>query len=144
MFIVNLYNNIYDMLSNDEIFLNYLGLNNASSLIDKANKIQKRSEPQNLTNKVPLVAFYTSPGSIEKSNYVVYNAPFIFNIYTNDDVGLAHSIADRLFQLINNKLLPMFSIENFNSRFITAHESKVDINNIYCFTVVFEFSVSIE
>lgn len=142
MLVVNLYNNIFRMLSNDEIVLSYLqiGEDVDDLLVEKAKKIQKRSKPQEVTDNIPLIAFYAPPGRLDTENYLVYNAPFVFDIYTYDDVDTAHKLAGRLSELFDRKLLSFSGVENFSSRFLTAYESSVDLENVYCFTAVFEFS----
>jgi hypothetical protein len=74
----------------------------------------------------------------------VYVAPFVFDIYTNDDVNTAHLIAEELSNMIDRQLLSFYGVDSLESKFITAHESNVDIENVYCFTVAFEFSIVIQ
>lgn len=143
MQVVNLYNNIYTLIVSNNNILYYLGMGSDSNNLEKAKKIQKRAKPQNLVDNVPLIAFYAPPGSLDRNNDTVYVAPFVFNIFTFDDVECAHKIAEELALMFDKKLLPFYGMENLESRFITAHESSVDEENIYCFTVVFEFSILI-
>ena len=139
--VVSLYNNIFTLISHNEKILYYLGMGSNATDLEKADKIQKRAKPQNLIDKVPLITFYTPEGGMDKSNDNVYVAPFVFDIYTNDDVNTAHLIADELTIMFNKQLLPFYGVDSFESVFVTAHESSVDIDNVYCFTTVFEFSV---
>mgnify|MGYP001228260881 CR=1 FL=1 len=141
MQVVNLYNNIYTLITSNDNILYYLGMGDNPSNLEKAKKVQKRAKPQNLVDNVPLVAFYAPPGGLDRGNSIVYVAPFVFDIYTNDDVNTAHLIAEELTNMIDRQLLPFIGVDSFESRFITAHESSVDIENVYCFTVVFEFSI---
>lgn len=143
MQVVNLYNNIYTLIVSNNNILYYLGMGSDSNDLEKAKKIQKRAKPQTLVDNVPLIAFYAPPGSLDRNNDTVYVAPFVFNIFTFDDVDCAHRIAEELASMFDKKLLPFCGMENLESRFITAHESSVDEENIYCFTVVFEFSILI-
>lgn len=141
MKIIKLYDNIYNLIATNETILYYLGMGSNPSNLEKAKKIQRRAKPQNLIDNVPLIAFYAPPGGLDRENDAVYVAPFVFNIFTSDDVDSAHLIAEELARLIDKKLLPFCGIDSLESRLITAHESSVDEENIYCFTVVFEFSI---
>lgn len=141
MKIIKLYDNIYNLIATNETILYYLGMGSNPSNLEKAKKIQRRAKPQNLIDNVPLIAFYAPPGGLDRENDTVYVAPFVFNIFTFDDVDSAHLIAKELTRLIDKKLLPFRGIDSLESRLITAHESSVDEENIYCFTVVFEFSI---
>lgn len=141
MKIIKLYDNIYNLIATNETILYYLGMGSNPSNLEKAKKIQRRAKPQNLIDNVPLIAFYAPPGGLDRENDTVYVAPFVFNIFTFDDVDTAHLIAEELTRLIDKKLLPFCGIDSLGSRLITAHESSVDEENIYCFTVVFEFSI---
>lgn len=141
MQVVNLYNNIYALITENKNILYYLGMRDNSNDLEKAKKVQKRAKPQNLVDNIPLIAFYAPPGWLDKGNDNVYVAPFVFDIYTNDDVNTAHLIAEELTNMIDRQLLSFIGVDSFESRFITAHESSVDIENVYCFTVAFEFSI---
>lgn len=142
MNVVGLYNNIYTALTNEPKLIGLLGVEDSNDYLELAKKIQKRAKPPNLINNVPLVAFFAPPGETDSGNYEVYNAPIIFNIYTNDDVNKAHQIATTLTEMFHNENLPFCGLESFQSRLITSHESSVDVDNIYCFTVVIRFSIT--
>lgn len=144
MQVVSLYNNIYTLIADNESILYYLGVSNKSDYVEIAKKIQKRAKPQNLVDNIPIIAFYAPPGGLDRGNDAVYVAPFVFDIYTFDDVNTAHLIAEELTKMIDRELLPFCGVDSLESRFITAHESNVDIENVYCFTVVFEFSIIIQ
>jgi len=145
MDVVDLYNNIYRVLANDEAVLNYLGVGVSASALTKAKHLQKRAKPQNIVDNLPLIAFYAPPGGgRERGNELVYNAPFVFDIYTNDDVNLAHQIAKRIIDLFEGKLMPFMGMENFESKFVTGYESDSGMQNAYCFTVVMQMSVSLD
>jgi len=141
MKVITLYDNIYKLIANNKNILYYLGMGSDPSNLEKAKKIQRRAKPQNLIDNVPLIAFYAPPGGLDKGNDEVYVAPFVFNIFTFDDVDTAHRIAEELTKAIDKKLLPFCGVDTLESRLITAHESSVKEENIYCFTVVFEFSI---
>jgi hypothetical protein len=144
MAVVNLYNGIYRVLANDETVLNYLGIGSTASNLDKAKKIQKRATPQNPSDNMPLIAFFANPGRREGSNLLVYNTNFVFDIYTNDDVNLAQRIGDRLVELFEGEIHPLMGVENFESLLVSMHESESDLPNSYCFTVVINFSISLD
>lgn len=144
MSVVNLYNGIYRVLANDETVLSYLGIGKDAKPIEKAKHIQKRCKPQRLADSMPLITFYAPPGVVDRGNYIVYETDFIFDIYTKDDVDLAQRISERIAEIFVGKIYPMKEVENFQSEFVTSYESAVDTDNTYCFTVVINFSVSIE
>lgn len=144
MAVVSLYNGIYKVLSNDETVLNYLGIGPSASSLDKAKRIQKRHKPQDLATNMPLIAFYATPGSRVGENYLVYETNFIFDIYTKDDVSNAQKLGGRVLELFEGVIHPMMGVESFESMVVSMHESAVDLANCYCFTVVINFSVSIE
>lgn len=142
--VVNLYNGIYRVLANDKSVLSYLGIDSKATPLERAKHIQKRHKPQDLTDNMPIIAFYAPPGTRSGDNYLVYETNFIFDIYTNDDVNLAHQIADRIKSLFEGVIHPMMGIESFESCVESMHESATDLNNTYCFTVVVQFTVSME
>lgn len=142
--IIELYDNIYKLIASNEKILYYLGIDDKSNNLMKAKKIQRRAKPQQLIDNVPLISFYALPGGLDRENDAVYVAPFVFNIFTVDDVDTAHLIAEELIKVINKQLLPFYGIENLESKLITAHESLVDAENVYCFTLTFEFSIVLQ
>ncbi|MGA4519200.1 hypothetical protein ACPA0F_18240 [Solibacillus silvestris] len=144
MSVVSLYNGIYRVLSNDETVLNYVGIGNQATALEKAKRIQKRHKPQDLATNMPVIAFYSTPGSRMGDNYLVYETNFIFDIYTNDDVSKAQKIGDRILELFEGVIHPMMGVESFESMMVSMHESAVDLANCYCFTVVINFSVSLD
>lgn len=144
MNVVGLYNNIYLVISEDERLLELVDIKDRGNLVEKAKKFQKRAKPPNLISNVPLIAFYAPPGGSDPINSEVYLAPFVFNIYTHDDVNKAHLIANRLSEIFHNENLPFCGLESFHSKLITTHESGVDMSNVYCFTVVIEFSITFD
>ncbi len=141
MQLITLYDNIYYLIAGNKNILYYLGMGSDPSNLEKAKKIQRRAKPQNLIDNVPLIAFYAPSGGLDRGNDAVYVAPFVFNIFTFDDVDIAHLIAGELTKAIDKELLTFYGVDSLESRLITAHESSVDEENIYCFTVVFEFSI---
>lgn len=145
--VVNLYNSIYRVLANDQDVLFYLGIDQiedkAEALLARAEKIQKRAKPQDLIERLPLIAFYAPPGEIDRGNQEVYVTPVVFDVYTRDDVDRAQRISSRIVDLLHRKIIPVEGVDSFETRFLTAHESSTDLANTYCFTTVLEFSISI-
>lgn len=141
--VVNLYNSLFRLLANDSIVLNYLGIGESATTVEKALHIQKRVRPQNIVNYVPLIAFYALPGQREVRNDKVYNVEFTFDIYTKDDVELAQNIGQRIIDLLDGTIPPLSGVENFECYWENAHESLADLPNTYCFTVVIRFSLSL-
>lgn len=141
MSVVNLYNNIWRILANDNDILTFMNLVGADNLT-KAKRIQKRARPQNIIDNLPLITFYTPDGNLEVRNSFVYGAMFVFDIYTSDDVELAHNIAQRIIDLFDREIHPMNGLESFESKFIRAYESNSNLANTYCFTVVLNMYIS--
>jgi hypothetical protein len=144
MVITDLYNGIYKVLANDAIILDYLGIGETANALTKSRHIQKRANPQDVTDNIPMIAFYATPGRREGRNSFVYTTPFVFDIYTNDDVQLAQDVSDRLTDIFNGEIHPFAGIESFQAELVTAHESTTDLANTYCFTVVISMSVALE
>lgn len=143
MVVVDLYNGIYEALANNETVLNYLGLDVDSSYVEKAKRIQKRFKPPRIVKNLPLISFYTAPGRREAKNLNVYTADFSFDVYTADDVNLAHLISQEIVRVFEDKYISFENITGFRAFFMTAFESDVDLDNTYCFTTVIRFSVEL-
>jgi hypothetical protein len=144
MVVTQLYNGIYKVLANDQIILDYLGVGTGADDLTKAKHIQKRSQPQDVVNNLPLIAFYSPPGRREGRNMMVYVSPFVFDIYTYDDVSLAQDICERISDLFCGEISPFEGVESFQAELVTAHESSSDLSNTYCFTIVIAMSVSLD
>ena len=142
---VNLYNGIYRALANDSVILQLLKLDPLADNITKALRIQKRAKPQNLVlGNLPLITFYTPGGRRGRENDYVFEATFVFDVYTNDDVDLAHRISQRITALFNGEILPFMGVENFSSRLMDEHESESSLPNSYCYTTVVSMFVPLE
>ena len=143
MSISDLYNGIYSVLSNDATVLSYLGITDEDEL-GKANHIQKRAKPQGLDKNMPLITFYAISGYRENSNSEAYVTNFVFAIYTEDDIELAHKIAQRIIDLFEGEFIPFNNMVNFQPLFTSAAETESDSPNIYSFSVVIQFYMSME
>ncbi len=143
MNIIDLYDGIYSVLSNNDVVLSYLGIGEGDNLT-KAYHIQKRAKPQNLADHLPLIAFYTLPGKREGRNLNVYTTNFNFDVYTNDNPTLAQSIVQTIISLFDGVISLFDNLETFEGIFVTGYESDSDLPNTYCFTVVIQFSISLE
>lgn len=137
--ILNLYNGIYKLLSKDATILGHLGLGENPTANQIGPKIQKQSKPQQLTNNIPLIAFYTPGGGIDSVNLGVFCPMFYFDIYTNDDVKLAHQIAERLCTLLSG-CVDFSGVAGTTPLIVDAHESDSRLDNVYCFTIEVTFS----
>lgn len=143
--VTDLYNGIYKVLANDEIILNYLGIGTSATNLEKATQIQKRAKPQDLVeDNLPIIGFYTPGGQREQRNVFVYTCPFVFDVYTQDDVALAQNVVERITELFSGEINKFIGVENFQGELVTAHESSTDLDNCYCFTVVVNMSVSLD
>ncbi len=143
--VIELYNNIYVALSNDPRILELLGIRSEDSpedlLLAKALKIQRRKKPQNLTENIPLLCFFTPGGRRDANNDFVYNGVFIFDVYTRDNVPQAHQITARLRELFSDEIPAFKGLTTLRSRWEDSFESEVDLEDVYCFTSVYTFPV---
>ena len=146
--VVKLYNGIYRALANDPEILNLLGVDTgltASALaLKKADKIQKRKKPQNLSEGLPLIAFYTPGGGKDANNDEVYNGIFLFDVYTNDDVNKAHQITERIEKIFKDEIPAFPGLTTFETGWEDSFESETNLPNTYCFTTVLTFSVGLD
>ena len=141
--IADLYAGIFKVMAKDSQMLSLLNIA-AGDAVQKARQIQKRSQPQGLDKYSPLITFYKVPGDgrdVRKDN--VYNATFVFDVYTKDDVELALAIAKRIKELFDGEINPFESIESFETSFEDGYESKASLPNTYCFTSVLTFCITI-
>lgn len=141
--LADLYAGIFKAMTNDSKLLTLLGIPGGDPLA-KAKRVQKRAQPQDLDKISPLIAFYKVPGDgRDSSNYSVFNATFIFDVYTKDDVELAMDINRRIKEIFDGEICPFQSVENFETSFEDGFESKASLPNTYCFTSVLTFSITI-
>lgn len=143
--VVNLYTAIYNELVRDEVILSLMGLT-GSGMVTRARRIQRRAKPQDLIiDNMPMIAFYAIPqGGLQARNDYVYDAVFVFDVYTHDDVSLAQDIAQRITDRFHGEISPFEDVENFESLLINQHESDSSLNNTYAFTTVIKFSLALE
>lgn len=139
--IISLYNGIYKMISSDSEILGYVGLQTDSTYAQKGRKFQKQSKPQQLADNLPVISFYTPGGSTDYVNLDVFCPVFFFDIYTRDNVNLAHQIAERLCVLLTG-CLNFTGVGGSSATIIDAHESNSNLENVYCFTIEASFSNS--
>lgn len=140
---IAVYNGIYKLLSNDAVILQKLGLPPTPTNEQKGRKIQKRSKPQELSDNLPIITYYTPGGNMDIINQNVYKPLFYFDIYTKDNVNLAHEIAERIFELFDGVVNCFPNLENAEASFIDAHESDPGQPNVYCFTLEILFSIAV-
>lgn len=143
MSVIHLYDGIYQYLANDEVILDLLEIDTTLDedelMLQKALHIQRRSKPQDLAENIPLITFYTPGGGRDVNNTSVYDSLFVFDIYTKDDVEKALMIAKRLLELFDSNIPVVEGIATMESSFEDGHESEVDLQNTYCFTLLFSF-----
>lgn len=141
--LADLYAGIYKVMVNDTQMLTLLGIP-AGDALAKAKRVQKRSQPQDLDKYSPIITFYKVPGDgRDARNDNVYNATFVFDVYTKDDVELALNINKRIKELFDGEINPFQSVENFETFFEDGFESKSSLPNTYCFTSILTFSITI-
>ncbi|WP_145052819.1 hypothetical protein [Paenibacillus xylanexedens] len=141
----NLYSEIHRVLRTDKPFLDLMGLADAKPAV-LGKRIQKRAQPTGLALEgMPLVSFYAIPrGGADLNNYLVYNAIFMFDVYTNDDVSLALDISDRIVELFHGEINRFIGVENFETRLMAQHESTTDLQDSYCFTTTLHFAITLD
>lgn len=148
MIVVDLYNGIFKILANDPTILSLLDIDTTIDVdalkVAKAEKIQKRRKPQNLISNIPLIAFYSPGGNVERNNDLVYCATFVFDVYTNDDIEKAHEIHNRISKIFDDCVPSIPTLTTFLTHFEEAYESETDLANTYCFTTICTFSVGLE
>lgn len=82
-------NSVFSKLIADVELLDYLNLTPASTMAQKAAKIQKEIEPIGLsTTNIPLVCIYPIPGLPNKINSIVYDGMFEVAIYSDNSSGV--------------------------------------------------------
>lgn len=143
--IINLYVAIQKALFNDPQIQALMGFDPAD-LVSRAKRIQKRSDPQDLAIDImPLIAFYAvSAGGLDPRNSLTYDAIFLFDVYTNDDVSLAHDISHRILEMFHAEISPFEGVENFETLLLNQYESRSDLENTYAFTTALKFSIAME
>lgn len=146
--IVELYDSIYRLLAEDEMVLNYLqvdtGLPEEELALAKALKIQRQREPQELMEGLPMQTFYSLPSSRDYKNYRVYNALFMFDTYTQNDVNKALMVSKRLYGLLNESYLNTVNTGVFKAEWLDGYESPTNDPDSYCFTNVFSVSMVLD
>lgn len=140
MRVTQLYDEIYRAITNSNEIMALMGLSDATAL-DKAKSVQKRRNPQDLDNNMPLLTFYSPGGSKDRRNDAVYGAGFVFDIYTRDDVELAQDIGEALCELFDGQIPSFSGLTTFEVGFDNQFESIPDRPNTYCFTTVLVFYI---
>jgi hypothetical protein len=142
MQITQLYDEIYRAITNDDGIMELMGLLGESAL-NKAKRVQKRRQPMNLADSDTILTFYTLGGRRQGSNDYVFNIPYIFDVYTKDDIELAQDISGKLLLLFDSKISNFKGLSTFETKFENQFESIVDLDNRYCFTTILVFSLSL-
>jgi hypothetical protein len=141
--LADLYAGIFKVITKDTTMLSLLKIPSGDA-VAKAKKVQKRSQPQDLDKNIPLIAYYKVPGDgRDRNNDNVYNATFVFDVYTKDDVELALAISKRIKELFDGEINPFETVESYEAYFEDGHESSVNQQNTYCFTSILTFSITI-
>lgn len=156
--IIDLYDAIYTLLSNDSNVLNYLQvddlLDNSNFysdkseperiLLAKAIKIQRQRIPKQLIESLPIVTFYSIPSGRDRLNDRVLNARFMIDIYTENNVDLALKISKCLYDLLHEQFLNVSNTNSFKGYWVDGYESPTNDADTYCFTDVYELSISLD
>lgn len=142
--IVSIYNSLYSILSHDQEILNYLQLGSSPTALQLAKKIVKQSRPQEVLNLMPLVTFYNMPSRRQRTNFLVYDAVFHFDIYTGNDVNTAHLIAQRIFELLEDRIvLTTDDTETLTNWFVDSYEFVSGFQNVYSYRSIFQIPTTI-
>lgn len=143
--VTDLYAEIHRILRTDSQLLELMHLNPAD-VLRVEQRIQKRSQPLNLIEgNLPLISFYASrKGKISRENDLVYHSFIKFNTYTANNVDLALKISKRIGELFRNVISPFENVENFETTLYKEHETPTLMSDVYCFTTVLHFSLSLD
>lgn len=94
---------------------------------------------------MPLIAFYAIPsGRFEDKNNLVYQARFKFDVHTNDDVSLAHDIAQRITGLFQGEMIQLEEVTSFETELVNQYETPTNLASTYAFTTVLNFSIALD
>jgi hypothetical protein len=143
--ITGLYENIQRAIMNDAQILELMDLS-AADPVTIIKRIEKRMKPQNLVEQnLPLISFYAvQGGGLQRSNDRVYDAIFMFDVYTHDDVSQAFDISARLGDMFHGFIPEFDSVENFETLMISQFESEADLANTFCFSTALKFSITVD
>lgn len=143
--ISDVYATIHKTIREDEVIRGLMGFDDDTDILQESLRIQKRMHPIDLVeDNLPLITFYKLPGQLEHGNHLVYNTPFDFDIYTNDDTEKAIDIADRINYLFHDKYLKLLEGSSFKGEYITSSEDRTDLENTYKYFTQIEFNLGIE
>jgi len=141
----DVYDSIHALLREDPEILSMLGLTSTASLEVLETRIQKRKYPRDLVqDHLPLIAYYKKTGS-RGSNYLEYRFVIEFKIYTQDNVGLAIDIADRITRLFDGKWISGLTRGSvFKGEFVaSAEDADIELDNSYKFLTQIAFSIGV-
>lgn len=143
--VTKLYSAIYRALDSDDQIRSLMKLIDADP-IKLSNQVKQRKHPQNMTAEdFPLIAFYALPkGGFDEHNGIVYDSFFRFDVYTPDDIGLAHCISERIVKMFHQEVSLFAEVENFAARLVRQFESDSSLTNTYCFSTILLFSTVME
>lgn len=140
-----IYEALYVTLRNDTELQELLGIPNTGDLeadeLAAMNKIQKRRYPVEVIESLPMIAFYKIPSPADAGNDQVYDALFLFDVYTNNDVNLNMRITDRLYHMFEGEFLLAEGLTTFKSRWLDGSEFETDHPDLYGFSNIIKVSV---
>ncbi len=143
--ISDLYSAFHSILREDPVILERLGMTANASMEELATRIQKRKKPQKwVQHNLPLISFYKNPGQRGK-NYLEYRFTITLDIYTQDNVELAISLADRIVQLFDGKWISGLSEGSvFKGEYITSAEADCELEETFKYYIQIGFTVGID
>ncbi len=121
-----------------------MGLSANKLELQKAKKIQMQQIPKQLIETLPIITFYKLPSGKDLLNSLVYNAIFMFDTYTQNDVELAHLIAKELYKIFDEEYLDIPNVGTFRGEWLDGYESATNDPDTYCFTNLIAVSIALE
>ncbi|WP_018884218.1 hypothetical protein [Paenibacillus massiliensis] len=142
--ISDVYDIIHANLREDPEILEMLGLEGDASPQKLAVRIQKRRNPKELeADNLPLISFFKIPGERGKS-YLEYRFSVVFIVHTQDDVGLAVRIADRITELFDDRFMRGLKQVSFFGQYITSAEDVSNPGKGYKYFTQIGFTIGID
>lgn len=137
--VVDLYNELYKLLTNDDQLLAFLSIPQDDE-VSKAQQIIKRRKLNDLSRlPKPLLSFYATSGKRHVDTSFLHDSFFRFDIITLDDIELSHKIGSYLYQKFEGCSFSINGVESLDSIVYSQQETDTGLASAYCFTLVVRF-----
>ncbi|GED68078.1 hypothetical protein BRE01_17800 [Brevibacillus reuszeri] len=142
--VVDLYNELYKLLTNDDQLLAFLSIPQDDE-VSKTQQIIKRRTTNDLSSlSKPLLSFYATSGKRHAAPSSLHDSFFRFDVITLDDVELAHKIGSYLYRKFEGCSFTTNGLESLDSVVHSQQETDTDLASAYCFTLVVRFRYVID